>query len=85
MSACANNQVFVNVFSTPRGLVHYRRTHAALDDGNYSLLQHVCGGFLDSSVSPAWERMKLAHRCTIFLCYPILEKYDRVVTPLRRL
>ena len=46
-STCAHNQVFVNVLSTAAGV----------DDGNYSLLQLVCGGFLFSSVSPAWDRV----------------------------
>ena len=46
-----HNQVFVDTLS----LVHSLRTVAALDDGNYSLLQLVCGGLLDSSVSPAWD------------------------------
>ena len=44
-----HNQVFVDTLS----LVHSLNTVAALDDGNYSLLQLVCGGLLDSSVSPA--------------------------------
>ena len=46
-STCANNQVFVQTISTVAGV----------DDGNFSLLQLVCGGFLDSSVSPAWQRV----------------------------
>ena len=44
-----HNRVFVETFR----LVHSLDTVAALDDGNYSLLQLVCGGLLDSSVSPA--------------------------------
>ena len=46
-----HDQVFVDTL----GLVHSLRTVAALDDGNYSLLQLVCGGLLDSSVSPAFD------------------------------
>ena len=44
-----HNQVFVDTLS----LVHSIDTVAALDDGNYSLLQLVCGGLLGSNVSPA--------------------------------
>ena len=44
-----HNQVFVDTLS----LVHSLDTDAALDDGNYGLLQLVCGGLLGSSVSPA--------------------------------
>ena len=46
---CTHNQVFVHTF----GLVHSLCTVAGLDDGNHCLLQLVCGGLLDSSVSPA--------------------------------
>ena len=44
-----HDEVFVDTFS----LVHSLNTVAALDDGNFSLLQLVCGGILDSSGSPA--------------------------------
>ena len=44
-----HNQVFVDTLS----LVHSLHTVAALDDGNCSLLQLVCGGLLESSVPPA--------------------------------
>ena len=45
-----HNEVFVGTLL----LVHSRSTVAALDDGNQSLLQLVCGGpwDSDSSVSP---------------------------------
>ena len=46
---CTHNQVFVDTLS----LVHSLDTVAALDDGNYCLLQLVCRGLLDTSVSPA--------------------------------
>ena len=49
-----HNQVFVDTLC----LVHSLGTVAALDDGNYSLLQLVCGGLLDSSVSPAFDGKK---------------------------
>ena len=44
-STCAHDQVFVNVFSTVAGF----------NDRYFSLLQLVCGGLLESSVSPAWD------------------------------
>ena len=44
-STCANNKVFVNVLST----------FAGYNDRYFSLLQLVCGGLLESSVSPAWD------------------------------
>ena len=48
---CAHNQVFVHTFSN----VHPLCTAAALDNRDYSFLQLVCGGLLDSSVSPAFD------------------------------
>ena len=43
-----HNKVFIDTLV----LFHSRSTVAALNDGNYSLLQLVCGGPWDSSVSP---------------------------------
>ena len=42
-ATCAHNQVFVYTFSTVD----------AFDNGNYSLMQLVCGGLFDPTISPA--------------------------------
>ena len=44
-----HNEVFLDTLV----LFHSHSTVAALDDGNYSLLQLVCGGLFDSTISPA--------------------------------
>ena len=53
-STCAQNQVFISVLSTVAGF----------NDGNYCLLQLVCGGWsgVDSNISPAWDRVKLPYQ-----------------------
>ena len=70
----AYNQVFVDTLC----LVHSHRALAALDDGKHSLLQLVCGGLKQTSVSPTWrvrERYKSCH-CLMLLTIhaPILTK-----------
>ena len=44
-----HNEVFIDTLC----LDHSLNTDPTLHDGNYSLLQLVCGGLLDSSGSPA--------------------------------
>ena len=58
-----HNQVFVNKFTLQ---ILLPQTVATLNNGNLSLLQLVCGRFLNSSISPSWDwdKMTLRQRLT---------------------
>ena len=63
---CTHNQVFVHTF----GSVHSLCTVAGLDNRNHCLLQLICGGPLDPSVSPTWYKGRVKANYSGLCCPP---------------